>query len=185
MANNYNQLRAMLAISKASFLAILRNPSAVAFSFGFPLVFILVFGFIGGGPPSVSFALARRADTANYVIRNLLQDPLVRLSSHTDTATIRQDLTRGRIGAILSLDSTPSAIPGMKEQYTVRLLTSSAAADKYPILRLALAREFEYAVEAGAPKQYLPIVIDELPQLPGRAYSTIDFILPGMLGSRC
>ena len=46
MAQKYNQLRAMLAIAKGSFKAILRNPSAVVFSFGFPLVFILVFGFI-------------------------------------------------------------------------------------------------------------------------------------------
>ena len=49
MTEGYNQLKAMLAITKASLHAILRSPSAVIFSFAFPLIFILVFGFIGGG----------------------------------------------------------------------------------------------------------------------------------------
>jgi len=49
MADNYNQIRAMLAITKGSLKATFRSPSAVLFSIGFPLIFILVFGFIGGG----------------------------------------------------------------------------------------------------------------------------------------
>ncbi len=39
----------MLALTKASLKAIFRSPSAVIFSFAFPLIFILVFGFLGGG----------------------------------------------------------------------------------------------------------------------------------------
>jgi len=46
MSQPYSQFRAMLAISRASLRAILRSPSAVIFSLGFPLIFILVFGFI-------------------------------------------------------------------------------------------------------------------------------------------
>lgn len=177
---NYNQLRAMLAITKGSFKAILRNPSAVAFSFGFPLIFILVFGFIGGGGPSVSFALARPSDTANYVIKGLLRNPMIRLSEEKDDSAMRKDLERGRIAAIISLDSVRSPVGFM--QYTVHTQTSSASGDKYPILKLALAQVFEYAVEGHMPEQYRPIIINELPQIAGREYSMIDFILPGMLG---
>ncbi|HXB94343.1 MAG TPA: ABC transporter permease, partial [Puia sp.] len=57
-----------------------------------------------------------------------------------------------------------------------------ASGDKYPILRLALAQGFEHAVEEHMPQQYRPMIIDELPPIPGRQYSMIDFILPGMLG---
>ncbi len=180
MENKYNQLRAMLAIAKGSFKAILRNPSAVAFSFGFPLIFILVFGFIGGGGPSVSFALLRQSDSTNKIVQNLLRNPVVRLSAETDTAAMRKDLLRGRIGAILSFDSAQSAFNF--KQYTVHMQTSSAGADKYPILRLALARVFEEGVERSAPMDARPLIVDELPQLSGRQYSMIDFILPGMLG---
>jgi ABC-2 type transport system permease protein len=170
----------MLAITKGSLKAILRNPSAVAFSFGFPLIFILVFGFIGGGGPSVSFALVRRSDSTNKIVQGLLGSPMVRLSEEKDTAVMRKDLLRGRIAAILSFDSAKSSFGIM--QYTVHMQTSSAGGDKYPILRLALARVFEEGVERGAPTGARPLIVDELPQLTGREYSMIDFILPGMLG---
>src|SRR4051812_48923393 len=123
MSQNYNQLRAMLAITKGSLKAIFRSPSSVAFSFGFPLVFILVFGFIGGGGPSASFALANRTDTSNYVIRGLLRSPLLRLADEKDTTTIRQDLEKGRLAAVVYLDSTRS--PAGFTQYIVRTQTSS------------------------------------------------------------
>jgi ABC-2 type transport system permease protein len=180
MSQNYNQFRAMLAITKGSLRAIFRSPSAVAFSFGFPLVFILVFGFINGGGPTVSFALVNKGDTANRVIRGLLANPLVRLAAEKDTAAIRKDLEKGRIAAVLTVDSakTPAGIL----QYTVNMQTSSAGGDKFPILKLALARVFETAVEREMPQQYRPIIINELPPVPGREYTMIDFILPGMLG---
>jgi len=180
MAQKYNQLGAMLAIAKGSFKAILRNPSAVAFSFGFPLVFILVFGFIGGGPPTVDIALGHREDTAYSVIKGLLRNPIVRLTEEQDSVKVRQALVKGRIAAILTVDSGVSAA-GIR-QFTVHTQTSSASGDKYPILRLALAQVFENAVERYADVKYRPIIVDELPPIPGREYSEIDFILPGMLG---
>src|ERR1700742_110872 len=177
---NYNQLRAMLAIAKGSFKAILRNPSAVAFSFGFPLIFILVFGFIGGGAPTVSVALADPRDSSASVVRWLLASPLVRLSGDHISASVRNDLIRGRIAAVLYVDSAMS--PAHFEQFTVRTQTSSASADKYRILQAALAQVLERSVDEHMPAQYKPIIISQLPQLPGREYSMIDFILPGMLG---
>ena len=169
----------MMAIAKGSFKAILRNPSAVAFSFGFPMVFILVFGFIGGGAPTVDIALTRPSDTGFQVVRGLLNSPMIRLTQEKDTAKIREDVIKGRIAAILTVDTGRSA-SGFP-QYTIHTQTSSASADKYLIVRSVIARGFENAVEAE-PKQYQPIIVDELPKLPGRVYTTIDFILPGMLG---
>ncbi len=45
----YSQFRAMFAVTKASLHSIVRNPSAVVFNLVFPLIFIIVFGFISGG----------------------------------------------------------------------------------------------------------------------------------------
>jgi ABC-2 type transport system permease protein len=180
MNNNYNQLRAMLAIARGSFKGMLRNPSAVAFGFGFPLVIILVFGSIGGGGPKVSVALARQADQSSPIVQGLVKTTLVSLDDETDTTVMRRSLERGRIAAIITVDSvqTSAGIP----QFIVHMQTSSASGDKYPILQLAIARVFQIGVERNMPLQYKPIVIDELPKLPGREYSMIDFIIPGMLG---
>jgi ABC-2 type transport system permease protein len=180
MATKYNQFRAMLAITKGSFKAIIRNPSAVAFSFGFPLIFILVFGFIGGGAPTVSIALAHQRDSSAVVIRGLLKNPMIRMTEEKDTTAIRNELVKGRIAAVVSVDSMRS--PAGFTQYIIRTQTSSASGDKYPILKAALAQVVEYSVDKYMPEQYRPIIIAEQPMIQGRVYSMIDFILPGMLG---
>jgi ABC-2 type transport system permease protein len=188
MSQPYSQFRAMLAISKASLRAILRSPSAVIFSLGFPLIFILVFGFIGGGGPSVSIALKNPADSANYVIRALEagivkirdKDDKDTLLTLKDSAFIIDQLVKGNIAAIVSIDSSRS--PAGFTQYKIKTLTSSASADKYPILRMALAQTIQVIEDRKIPEQYKMISVQELPILPGRAYTMIDFILPGMLG---
>lgn len=180
MAEKYNQLRAMLAITRGSLKAIFRSPSSVAFSFGFPLVFILVFGFIKGGGPTVDIALANNADSSNSIIKGLLSSRMVKLTKRTDSLSVRQDLEKGRIGAILSVDSVASGM-GFP-QYHIHVQTSSAAGDKYPFVKMALAQTIQYAEDEKIPARYKFITVDELPMITGRNYSMIDFILPGMLG---
>jgi ABC-2 type transport system permease protein len=180
MPQKYNQVRAMLAISKASFRSIFRSPSAVAFSFGFPLIFILVFGFIGGGGPTVTFALKNQADSNNYVIKALLHSPVIKLLKESDTSEIRKSLEKGRIAALLTIDSSLS--PSGFNQYQIHTLTSSASSDKYPILKMALSQTIEMVEEKKMPPQFKLVTVDELPVMRGREYTMIDFILPGMLG---
>jgi len=176
----YNQLTAMLAISKASLRAILRSPSAIVFSFGFPMIFLLVFGFIGGGGTSVSFALKNQADSNNYVIRGLLRSPIINLETEKDSISLRKELEKGRIAAVISIDSGLSAM-GFR-QYQIHMLSSSAASDKYPILKMALSQTIQTIEDKSIPEQYRLIRIDEQPIIAGREYTIIDFILPGMLG---
>lgn len=180
MPKNYSQFRAMLAITKGSLKAIFRSPSSVAFSFGFPLIFILVFGFIGGSGPSIRIALNNMTDSNTIVIRSLLRMPVIKLVDDKDPAAIRKDLEKGKIAAVLSVDSNRT--DGGFMQYTVHTQTSSASGDKYPILKMALAQTVQSMEDRAVPAQYRLVNLKELPVLPGRAYSMIDFILPGMLG---
>jgi ABC-2 type transport system permease protein len=180
MSRSYNQFRAMMAITRASLQAIFRSPSAVIFGLGFPLVFILVFGFIGGGGTTVSIAMRNPADSSNYVIRALQASGVVKVKFEPDSVSIQKELVKGRIAAIISLDSSQS--PAGYTQYKIKTQTSAAAADQYPILRMALAQTIMLIEDRKIPDQFKIISVQELPQLPGREYTMIDFILPGMLG---
>lgn len=188
MSESYSQFRAMLAITRASLQAMFRSPSAVIFSLGFPLVFILVFGFIGGGGTSVTIALKNPADSSNYVIR-AMQAGIVRILKKDDkdnplalkdSVFLITELTKGKIAAIVSIDSSIS--PAGFTQYKIKTQTSSAAADQYPILKMAIAQTIMLIEDRRIPDQFKMISMQELPEISGRQYTMIDFILPGMLG---
>jgi ABC-2 type transport system permease protein len=170
----------MLAITKASLRAIFRSPSAVIFGFAFPLIFILVFGFIGGGGITVRIALKNLSDTNNILMRNgLLKNPSVRLIKYQTEEEAKKELSKGNIAAIIEIDSTLS-VNGY--QYSFKTTTSSASMDKFPILQSQLGSVIRIADEQIFPNRPTIAKIERQPDIPGRQYKTIDFILPGQLG---
>jgi ABC-2 type transport system permease protein len=176
----YSQLTAMWAITKASFRAIFRSPSAVVFSFAFPLIFILVFGFIGGGGISVRIALKNIKDTNNILISSLLKNPSVKLVTGYNEDEARKEVGKGNITAILEIDSTLAA--NGQYQYTIKPTTSSASMDKFPILMSQLNGMVRVADEFRYPDRSTVAKVVRQADIPGREYKTIDFILPGQLG---
>lgn len=66
----YSQSRAMLAIIKASFQAILANPSALVFSIAFPILFVIIFGaFRQDKGVQYSIAIQQGSDTTHPFTR--------------------------------------------------------------------------------------------------------------------
>ncbi len=177
----YSQVRAMLAITRGSLRAIFRSPSAVIFSFVFPLIFILVFGFIGGGGITIRVAMANLADTNNILIKNgLLKNPSIRLVTDLSKEKARSEVGKGNIAAIIEIDSTP--VGNGFYQYSVNTTTSSASIDRYPILQSQLSEVIRRADESAFPNRITVAKIVRKEDIPGREYKTIDFILPGQLG---
>lgn len=177
---HYNQWKAMLAIAKGSFRAILRSPSAVVFSLGFPLIFILVFGFIGHGGPDIRIAMDPMSDTSNQVYHALKSFASVTIVTGESQEDIVSDVKKGRISAIVNIARNPAA--GSFPKYIIHTTTSSACMDKFPLLETVLK-----TLSADLDKQAFPgrptfSSIAEPSVLPGREYRMIDFILPGMLG---
>lgn len=177
----YSQVQAMLAITRASLRAIFRSPSAVIFGFGFPLIFILVFGFIGGGGVTVRIALKNLSDTNNVLLKNgLLKNPSIRLIKFSTEGEATKELSKGNIAAIIELDSTSTG--NGSYQYIVKTTTSSASIDKFPILQSQLGEVIRRADEESFTNRATIAKIERQPDIPGRRYKTIDFILPGQLG---
>lgn len=178
--NSYQQLIAMRAITRASLRALFRSPSAVIFSFGFPLIFILVFGFIGGGGTTVRIGFTPGTDTSasNLVYTQLQQNKSIRVVE-LPQELLQQELQKGRVTAILKIEPTGADTFPL---YRVTVQTSTASADKLGLLQTILndlVRVLDARARPGLPSY---AAIDVPPPLPGRIYRTIDFILPGQLG---
>jgi len=180
MSNNYSQWQAMLAISKASFRAIFRSPSAVIFSFAFPLIFILVFGFIGGGSPTVRIGFTKTTDTTqrNAVYQQLSKYKTIRIVEKSEEE-LRNDLSKGRITALI--DMQPNKTDSFP-LYTISVQTSTASVDRLAILQSTLKDIIVNIDRRAAPDAPTYAKIELPAPLPGRVYKTIDFILPGQLG---
>lgn len=164
-----------MAITKASIRGMFRSPSAVVFSLAFPMVFILVFGFIGGRGVSVNVGVDASCDTLNPLYQALRQDKGIKLVTTEPQASMEDDLRKGRTTAILRIERLDS-IP----RYAVHVKTSTASGEGAGLLFSLLDSHIHHANDSLFPRPSVARVIPET--VPGRQYRPIDFVLPGQLG---
>lgn len=182
MPGKYSQFKAMMAITRAGLQSIMRSPSTVMFSIGFPLVFILVFGFMGGGS-NVSFKVAfdPACDTTSAVYQALHNSPAIKAVNKTGKA-LQEDLEKGRILAVLNIQKNTV---GGSPDYVIHLKSSEAVnpqnlASFKDIFLAGIINQLNKQKYANAAS--VAEVSPQIQKVPGRIYRTIDFILPGQLG---
>jgi ABC-2 type transport system permease protein len=180
MEGSYRQLKAMLAITRASLKATFRSPSAVVFSIGFPLIFILVFGFIGeGGGFSIDVALNKGSDTTNEIYLSLKQTQGIHFVDKPDSL-LKEDLEKGDLTAIIDIQKNPAGNPA----YSIKLKSSGAVKQQdLNVLQSILNSVIGSIDKIDYPNSPTIAKIQEpIQKIPGREYREIDFILPGQLG---
>lgn len=179
MAQKYNQLRAMWAVTKASLKATFRSPQSVFFSLFFPIVLIWIFGALGrGGTPSVDVALEKNADTTNNFYFSLKQNPVLHFISEKNK-DINDELKKGRIAAVVDIqknNDTTSHSP-----YIVHLRTSSASQRDFQTALSAVNGSISYMDKQKFPDNKTIATVTQSVE-EGRKYRMIDFFLPGMIG---
>ncbi|MEO8446104.1 MAG: ABC transporter permease [bacterium] len=171
----YSQFRAMFAITKASLRSITRNPSAVVFNLIFPLIFIIVFGFISGGGFKIDVALEKGSDISNSVYESLEKIGSVHLIKNLSESEIISELEKGKIDAVVSIRKNE------KGTILIDLKTTKASPERGNIFKMMMSEVID--------KQNLAIAKSDIPfaelkeqVVEGRKFKTIDFILPGQLG---
>ncbi len=177
----YNQFRAMFAISRASFRSITRSPSAVVFSLAFPLIFILVFGFIGRGGFSVDVALKPGSNIQNPVYKVLSQIPIIHFDTMEKATDMNTDLSKGRIDAIIDIQKNNSVRDSLHALYIINLQTTKASEEKGRILQMVINDAIS-KMNAKTLRNIPTLAEVNLTTAKLREYKEIDFILPGMLG---
>ncbi|RYD80811.1 MAG: ABC transporter permease [Sphingobacteriales bacterium] len=170
-ARGYSNTTATLALAKASFRSIMRSPSAVVFTLAFPLIFILVFGFLGGGGTHIDVGITPGSDLNNPVIGMLEKTGMIRLVKDKSKADFDKLLEKGNVDAMIDVHRKVNSVA-----YSVNVVYTSASMDKGNILKSVLNNLFY-------DKQLKPSVAEiKESTIHGREYKTIDFILPGQLG---
>lgn len=180
MAGKYSQWRAMLAITKGSLQATLKSPSSIMFSIGFPLVFIMVFGFMGGGSHlSLKVAFDKNADTTNPVYLQIANAPGLDIVEEP-IDKIQEDLSKGRIVGIINIQKTNLSNP----PYQISVTSSHAVTPQnISVLKTMLDAQVNALNKTLYPQaSSIAMVNPDVHIIPGREYKMIDFILPGMMG---
>ncbi len=181
MSQQYSQVKALFALTRASFTAMLRSPSAVAFTIGFPLIFVLAFAFIGGRPQRLKIAVSAASDTTNPVYKALQQSETIKLIRGESEKQMKEELEKGRIATILTITDAADSMATELPHYRLKLYTSGAGADKLDLLKSVL-HNIIYRIDNQLLPERPSVASIETIHSPGRIYREIDFILPGMLG---
>jgi ABC-2 type transport system permease protein len=175
--NKPSFIKATLAIAKASLRSMLRSPSAVIFTLAFPLIFIIVFGFIGNGGIKIDVGLKPGADTTNQIYYALQQVNMLNIISEKDQASLDKDLQKGKIDAVLDIRKNSIDAPA----FIVEMQSTDASPEKGNIFRSVLINILTQANQLASNEPPRVAVLKES-KVSGRQYKSIDFILPGQLG---
>jgi ABC-2 type transport system permease protein len=173
----YSNLRALRSLIRASLLAILKSPSAIVFTIAFPLIFILVFGFLGEGSNfSIRVAATPGSDTTNMAYSILHQVPVLKWVVR-DSAETNKLLKAGDIVATIDIKQQPQ---GVQPAYKIVINAASTEIDKAQQLKGILQGVLQQQDPEIARRQAELMSVD-MKVAEVRDYKTIDFILPGQL----
>lgn len=156
----------------------LKSPSAIVFTIAFPMIFILVFGFLGNETSfSIKVAPAPGSDTTNQLYQVLRRVPVLKWVKTTDTSEVKKLLKQGDIVATINVAQQPE---GSKPAFKIMLNAASNEMNKAAQLQ---------AVIKSVTEMLDPVIKDRLDDIASielvvaevKEYKTIDFILPGQL----
>jgi ABC-2 type transport system permease protein len=184
MQKEYSNVKAMLAITKASLTTIFRSPQAVTFSLVFPIIMIVIFGSLGGNSAvKIAIAFDKNTDTNNAVYHAISAMPVFEVKSGTQEE-LSEQLKKGRLTAIVKLAEysvNDSSNFNHEPFLDVHLITSSASQKDLPVLKSVL-KDLLNTLNARFQPPVANYASISQEVLPGRQYKMIDFYLPGMLG---
>lgn len=181
----YSQFKAFAAIVKASFQSIFSNPSALVFSFLFPVIFIFIFGSFGeGNGVNYKIAFSDYSDTQNELYDSIRANPLLTVVSFktkdgkTDTLARRMALEKTKISAVVAVKKVMG--PDGREDYMVFDTLTNASGNAIIALQQFFSNMKNEITIKHAVKPSLPASRPYVYSI--RPYRSIDFVLPGMLG---
>ncbi len=179
MSSSYSQFSAFKAIAVAAIRSIAKSPSSVIFTIAFPLIFILVFGFMGADKGVRIKVGVPAADTGTSagIYGKLKEIPAFTISRFPDAAAAENALAKGDIAVFLRVQKS-DALP---EHYRAHLYTRKADQESAALLAAVLQYAIITQDTSMAAASSNRIALQQT-SIQAKKLSTIDFILPGQLG---
>jgi ABC-2 type transport system permease protein len=178
MKNTYRhpgQFRAFLAIAWYSLRAQTRNPATFFFGFIFPLVFISIFGLIGGGPQKVTIGVPNGSNQ-KQIIPTLKKLQFVTLKIE-DKVVLQQQIKAGKLAGMVE-EIVDKEDP--KREMVVLTTSSANPVEGGTVISLLRGIVDQSNLRVSGVTQ--PPIALEVKEVSGREFRYIDFALPGQIG---
>lgn len=180
-----SQLRAFFALTKASIISSLRNPTSLFFNFFFPFIFIVIFGMLGQGERNYQVAIRPESLREGPIYEVVSNVEVFKVLLDENNQTIDDKLSKGQLSTAITItrnqaQSQTQDSRGVSPMYFLKIESSAAA----PQDAFTISSILDKAVmELNTPADGEIAKLVEVTQISieGRKYEQIDFILPGQL----
>lgn len=172
----YSNLTALLAMTNASLRSTFKNPSAIVFAIAFPMIFILVFGFLGNDKSqTLGVARAEGLDTNSALYKALDTGHVVKWVEISNEKGVNKMLSEGDIVAVMNIEKAGAS------PYKITLQSATSQKDKLAeleaIIRSTVQNSDSLIRQRTGELASFDIQLSHL-----KEFKSIDFILPGQLG---
>lgn len=174
--NNPGQIKAFWSIAWYAFRAQTRNPATFAFGFIFPIVFISIFGLIGGGASKISVGVPSGDNENNAIVQSVKKLDFVTVKEDSEE-NLKVLVKQGKIAGILHVETLQETPP----RYNATLQTSSANIVQSSELQGVIRGVVDQANLRLSGVTNPPIVLTQQ-EISGRQARYIDFAVPGQIG---
>lgn len=178
-----SQIKALLALTKASITASFRNPNALFFSFFFPLIFITIFGLLGQGDQVFTVAVRENSVKEGLLYETLEKVEVLKLDDSKTNEEIDTELKKGQLAVAITIEEAGEIYAGqgqMITRYSIHVEKSSAAPENSQTIVMILNNIInKFNSPEGIPSTDM-IELSES-TVEGREFKQIDFVLPGQL----
>ncbi len=169
-----SQLRAYFSLTYYALKAQAKNPATFAFGFIFPIVFISIFGLIGGSTATITLGIPTHSDKNNVVIQAIKEQKFIK-TEEGEERTLKEKLVRGKLAGILTI--TPQG----ENSFTAHLVTSSANPQEAGTVT-SLVQGITDKTNLTLSGISTPPITLKKEAVSGRTFRYIDFALPGQIG---
>lgn len=168
------QTRAFFALTWYALKAQTRNPATFVFGFVFPVVFISIFGLIGGNQQKIQLGVTTRSE--HTLVIKMLKNQAFLTIEKGDKEQLEKKVKQGKLVGIVDVGKEVTS------QRAIVYLTLSTASPQETAFVRALMTSIVDKINLQSANITNPTISLSVDEISGRVLRYIDFAVPGQIG---